>query len=195
MARHRPAKISALPGSRWVVPDIGEVTIITGSVDVGARIDLQWRARRSDMDALLAWNWAEIVADMREAFAVCVAGEPVAIWASKLGSCAQLQGKPYYRLDYLELDPERRGDGRTSTLLAGMIAKRAAEHRARGIVLAAFPSEKLVKFYESLGASRGGPKGWNCPPELVPLTFEQAALDNLRELIDAFQKAPGRTLP
>jgi GNAT superfamily N-acetyltransferase len=193
MTRQRPAKLSALLGLRLLDPDLGEVTVITGSVNVGAKIDALWRERRSDMDALLAWNWSEIVADMREAFVVCAAGAPIAIWASKTGSCVKLEGRPYYRLDYLEIDPNRRGDGLTSSLLAGMIAKRAAEHRACGIVLAAFPNERLVKFYESLGATRGAPRGWKHPPELVPLTFGQVALDNLRELIDAYEENSGRT--
>jgi GNAT superfamily N-acetyltransferase len=195
MARPRPAKISSLPGSRWKVPGLGEVTITTGSPDVAARIDKLWRERRGDIDALLAWKWVDIVADMREAFAIHAAGSPIAIWASKPGSCVQLDGKPYYRLDYLEVDPERRGDGQTSTLLAGMIAKRATEHRASGIVLPAFPSEKLAKFYESLGATRGAPQGLEPPPQLVPFTFGQDALDNLRELVDALQKDPGRAIP
>jgi GNAT superfamily N-acetyltransferase len=182
-----------LLGLRLHDHDLGRITVITGSVNVGEQIDALWHERRSDLDSLMSWEWGKIVADMREAFTVCFDESPVAIWASKTGSCVQLEGQPYYRLDYLEVDPDRRGDGLTSPLLFGMIAKRATEHHASGIVLAAFPSEKLVKFYESLGATRGAPRGWTHEPELVPLTFGQEALSKLRELIDAYEENSGRT--
>jgi hypothetical protein len=63
------------------------------------------------------------------------------------------------------------------------------------VVLSAFNVDKLVRGYETLGATRGSPRGWNYPAELVPLTFEQAALDDLRESTDAFKEEPSRTVP
>ncbi|MBP9204906.1 MAG: hypothetical protein KBG28_13125 [Kofleriaceae bacterium] len=132
---------------------------------------------------------------MREAFVVRADQAPIAIWASKVGSPIALAGRRYYRLDYLEVDPARRGDGQTSTLLLGLIAKRAEEHGASGVVLAAFSIDRLLQAYEYLGAERGAPPGWNHPPQLVPLTFNAAALHRLRELIDDLQEDPPGALP
>jgi hypothetical protein len=158
-------------------------------------IDERWSLKRRSNDAHLAWRWADIVPAMREAFTVLSGDEPIAIWASKNGSPLSLGGGVYYRLDYLEIDPDRRGDGRTALLLFALIAKRVAEHSATGIVLTAFDVPALVEAYLALGAEPGCPRGWNHPVELVPLTFQQPALDRLRELIDALEEVPRRSLP
>jgi hypothetical protein len=148
-----------------------------------------------ESDVHLAWNWAEIVPDMHDAFVVLAEDEPIAIWASRLRSPVVLEGRKYYRLDYLEIDPRRRGDQLVAPLMFGLIARRATELEAVGVVLAAFQIPGLVKRYVTLGASQGCPRGWNHPTELVPLTFEQAAIDRLRELIDALQEDRSGSFP
>jgi len=195
VAQRRAPKPSSLSGKTWRVPDLGKVRVATASRRALEDLDRRWGAMRRPEDVHLAWRWTEIVPDMREAFIVYAEDAPIGIWASKSGSPLALEGAAYYRLDYLEIDPARRGDGATSPLLFALIAKRAAEHRASGIVLAAFNVEGLIETYVALGAELGCPRGWNHPPELVPLTFRQVALDELRALIDALQEDPGRALP
>lgn len=190
MARTRRPKLSALLADTWDVEDLGVVSVGTCTRTIAEQIDREWGTSRSESDRALAWSWAAIAQAMRETFVAQVDGVPVAVWAAKLGTSTVLSGRNYYRVDFLEVCPERRGDGRTSVALFGLIAHRAAEHRATAVLLAAFNEEGLAKFYESLGAKRGAPVGWNHPPDLVPFTIEQPALVELRELIDAYRKVP-----
>ena len=111
------------------------------------------------------------------------------------GSPVALGDTKYYRLDYLEVAPTRRGDGQTFALAMALVSKRAAEHRAEGVVLTAFRIDGVVRAYEYLGAERGAPPGWNYPSQLVPLTFKQPALAKLRELIDGLEEKPPGPLP
>ena len=194
MPRYRPPKPSDLVSVTWNVPVMGRVRVANATKESAGNIDEQWAPRRSPEDAHLAWKWFDMVPAMREAFIVYAEVAPIAIWSSKLGSPIELSGERYYRLDYLEIDPARRGDGSTAALLFGLIAKRVAEHAATGIVLSAFKIDGLVQAYARLGAEHGCPPGWNHPPELVPLIFRRPALDRLRELIDALQENPSRAL-
>lgn len=158
-------------------------------------IDAEWVGRRAAGDVHLTWRWVDLTRDTRESFVVFLDDVPVAIWASKTGSPVTLDGHPYYRLDYVELDPDLRGDGQTSVMLFALIARRASELGAEGIVLSAFNVDKLINTYEILGATRGNPSGWKWPKELVPLTFYQGALDSLRELTDGFEEDPSKAIP
>lgn len=192
MTRHRRTKATTLTNRLWKAAELGEVRVGTGTVALAKTLDAEWSQRRRESDNHLAWQWTRIVSDAREAFVVIANGKPIAIWASKLGSPIDLGAERFYRLDYLEIDPNCRGDGQTSVLLFGLIAKRAEEHAAGGIILTAFPIDKLVEAYESLGAERGAPRGWHYPKELVPLTFRRSALTRLRRLIDGLEEdAPG----
>jgi GNAT superfamily N-acetyltransferase len=195
MRRQRPPKATSLTNKVWAAADLGEVRVGAVTVEVARTLDEAWSPRRAGDDIHLAWVWANIVPDLREAFVVRAKGEPIAIWGSKLGSPIELGGQKYYRLDYLEVDPDRRGDGQTSALLLGLIAKRAAEHGATGVVLATFNIDGLIRAYEYLGAERGAPSGWNHPIQLVPLTYKQPALTRLRELIDDLEEDPPGPLP
>ena len=190
MRRQRPPRATSLTNKVWAAADLGEVRVGTATNEVASLIDQAWLPRREGDDIHLAWRWADIVPDMREAYVVRAGEEPIAIWASKVGSPIELGGRKYYRLDYLEVDPARRGDGQTSAVLLALIAKRAAEHGAEGVVLAAFSIDGLIRAYEYLGAERGAPPGWNHPAQLVPLTFKQPALTKLRELIDDLEEKP-----
>ncbi len=151
MRRQRPPRATSLTNKVWAAADLGEVRVGTATLEVARALDVTWSPRRGGDDIHFAWRWADIVPDMREAFVVSAKGEAIAIWGSKLGSPIELGGQKYYRLDYLEVDPARRGDGQTSALLFGLIAKRASEHGATGIVLAAFSIDGLIQAYEYLG--------------------------------------------
>lgn len=194
MTRHRRTKATTLTNRLWRAADLGEVRVGTGTVNLAKTLDAEWWRHRRDSDIHLAWQWASIVSDAREAFVVTADGKPIAIWASKLGSPIVLGPERFYRLDYLEIAPTCRGDGQTSVLLFGLIAKRAEEHAATGIILAAFQIDKLINAYHALGAERGAPRGWHYPKELVPLTFRRSALARLRRLIDGLEEDAPRPL-
>lgn len=194
MARRRPPRATNLLNLCWRLPDGALVRVTSAMHDQLAAIDVSWPARRPPTDVQHAWRWSDIVPDMREAFIMTIDDRPAAVWSTKVGG-VELEGRTFYRLDYLELDPDRRGDGQTAAALFGLIAKRVAEHRAEGVVLAAFNEPKLLQAYEYLGAEQGAPRGWNHPPGLVPLTFKQSALDRLRELIDGLEEKSSGTVP
>lgn len=97
----------------------------------------------------------------------------------------QLPEGEFYRLDYLEADPfHRRRDGVVSALLLGLVAGRALERGAAGVLLTAFPVDGLRQFYVSAGAAEGKPKGWNAPKSLLSFVFRSAALEHLKEVTD-----------
>lgn len=108
---------------------------------------------------------------------------PVAIWASSASKPIKLAGLSHYRLDYLEIDPRHRGQI-LGAFVISLVACRALELGAVGVVLAAFPIPGLVEFYEAVGAARGVPRGWNHPKELVALSFELPVLERLKDLAD-----------
>jgi hypothetical protein len=193
--RKPPPRSSGLLIHRWLVPKLGVARVSTASLETAKAIDTSWPSARQESDVHLAWRWAEIIPDMNDAFVVLVEDEPIGVWASKLRSPVLLEGRKYYRLDYVEIAPRRRGDQLVAPLVFGLIAKRAAEVEAIGVVLAAFQIPALVDRYVALGASEGCPRGWNHPPELVPLMFEQAARDRLRGLIDGLQEDSSGSLP
>lgn len=163
MGRLRPPKATHLTGKVWVAADLGEIRLATATNAVASLIDQTRPPHRGEEDIHLAWRWADIVRDMREAYVVRADEELLAIWASKVGSPIAPGDTKYYRLDYLEIAPTRRGDGQTFALAMALVSKRAAEHRAEGVVLTAFRIDGVVRAYEYLGAERGAPPGWNYP--------------------------------
>lgn len=195
MKRHHQAKATSLTNRVWEIADLGAVRVGNGTIKVARTLDSEWPQRRRQTDIHRDWRWREIISDAREAFVVTANGNPIGIWASKLGSPITLGDDRFYRLDYLEIDPNRRGDGQTATALFGLVAKRAEEHAATGVILTAFQIDKLVEAYVSLGAERGAPRGWNYPKQLVPLTFGRLALSRLRKLINDLEKDGTRPLP
>ena len=66
------------------------------------------------------------------------------------------------------------------SLFLAAIAWHAIERGANGMVLTAFPVPKVVNFYVGHGARRGAPPDWPHDQDMVPLTFDEAALVSLR---------------
>jgi GNAT superfamily N-acetyltransferase len=114
-------------------------------------------------------------------------GAPVAIWLSKKRKPIQLGGRLYYRLDNIEVHPAHRGArvGRVlGVLLMGVIAQRALEVGASGIVLVTWESH--ISFYGRLGGRQEAPRGWTVAADLVPFVFDEVALTRLKEMADEF---------
>jgi hypothetical protein len=109
----------------------------------------------------------------------------LALWSSSKKKPIRLPEGIFYRLDYLEVSPPSRG-GVVGTFTLAVIAARATELNATGIVLAAFPIKGLSDAYERAGAVGRCPQGWNCPANLLPFIFEAAALARLKALADGF---------
>jgi hypothetical protein len=114
----------------------------------------------------------------------------MAIWGSRLSRVLKLPEGAFYRPDYLEIDPRRRG-GTLGLFILSLVAARTLEIGAIGIVLSTFQVDGLVEFYEAAGATRGAPRGWSCPRLLVPLTFRRPALEMLAGFADALSEEQG----
>lgn len=180
--RSAPTTLTRL---RWDIPDVGIVIVRAATFNNCVAIDATWPPSRRPADVHHAWRWVDIWSSLKDCFVIMDSECPVAIWGSSVSRPLQLAGTTYYRLDYLEISPAHRGKilGAFST---AVIAFRASELGATGIVLTAFHVPGLVEFYEKMGAVRGAPRGWSHPKELVPLTFELSALQRLKEFSDAF---------
>lgn len=187
----RPSPVCAL---RWEFPGVGVVRMTAATTPLAARIDAAWSHRRRPEDLHSGWSWLGILNDCRDGFVLvaCDRDEPVGVFASEKRSPITLEGRPYYRLDYLEIDPALRGSGFGSLALA-LVGVRAVELGAGGIVLGAFQAPKLLEFYEESGATRGCPRGWNPPSQVIPLTFDNSALMRLEKEAHAFRHDPTGT--
>lgn len=169
----------------WLVEPLGRIRVCLPKTTHLATIDGTWPARRKDSDRHKdAWEWTRLVRDLAECFiAVEEDDRPIGIWGSRRETLLRLPGGSYYRLDFLEADPDRRG-GPVGVLTIGLAACRALELAADGMVLATFPIEGLRRFYKAVGAVEERARGWNCDKHLLPFHFNAAALKRLREATD-----------
>ncbi len=148
------------------------------STDIGREADV-WVRPESDVHS---WSWAKKVHRSREAWVLMEDSQgPVALWTSEKGLITLVEGQ-FYRLDHIELRPDRRGSGLGFLVLA-LIACRALELNAIGVVLRCIPA--LRAFYETAGGEARTPKGWNVPyPGMLAFTFPEAVLRSLKATAD-----------
>lgn len=174
--------LSKLKTLRWDVPGLGIVAISGTTPALLEEIDRAWPPLRRLTDVHHAWRWADLARDLAETFVVTSSDEaPLAIWGSKRSSALKLPSGAFYRLDNLEVSPTLRGadSAIAATFTLSVIGYRAKELGATGIVLATFSVEGIGKAYEARGATRGAPKGWDYPADLVPYVFGPDAVETL----------------
>ena len=97
----------------------------------------------------------------------------------------QLEGQRYYRLDHFEIAPSVRGQ-LVGIFCFGLIAARAIELGADGIVLAALP--EVARVYEKWGGMKRRPAGWHVGTGLQSVVFGRDATLECAEDSDAFRK-------
>lgn len=189
MRRYRVQKPCAAATWCWRVEDpaVPLLRIAAATPALVAQADDEWSRTRLRGDIHNSWAWTEILKRTRDTFVMVDAdGAAAGAFASTHSTPILLSGKPYYRLDFLEVAPRYRG-GEVGAVALGIVGYRARELGASGIVLAAFNVPGLVTFYESLGAKRGAPRGWNVPPRVLPLHFDEDALDRLEAIAHAYR--------
>ncbi len=120
---------------------------------------------------------------MHEQFALVADDRPLAFWASAKHRPLRISGGPAYRLDRLELDPRRRGQG-VGPIALGAVTLRAFELGCTMVVFAALPAPGLLGFYRELGATEETVPGWTAPRGLVPFVLRRSAMIVLQEAID-----------
>lgn len=181
-----------LLGRQWDVPSLGRVTIVGPTTENLALIDQMWPDARHPSHVHGGWRWAAISKACEDRYIIVSDGseprEPIAIWGSKSASKITLEERSYYRLDFIEVNPTLRGKHPiAATFALATVAMRARERGATGVVLAAFNVDGVGRAYEARGAVRGHPKGWSCPSDLVPYTFEEPALERLERSIHGLE--------
>jgi len=184
-----PAPRSDLIGRRWRIDVLElELECIHASASVLRSIDADWVARRKAGAANAHWRWYNIALSMPERFALRDdAADPVGVWSSGTKRPIELDGEPYYRLDYPETDPWRRGGGIGLFTLA-VVAARARELSAEGIVLGGLDTRAAKALYSSARASNATPGGWRPSKGLIPYCIVGDAFAGLCEYADAHQE-------
>ena len=171
-------------GRKWAIDPVGEMVMAEVTMDILMDIDRTWPQTRPASDLTLGWRWREIANGQVEVFALLDAGgAAAAIWCSHRKRPLVLPDGPHYRLDYLEVRPKDRKTA-IGGLVFGIIAERALELGSVGLVLGTWDTH--VRYYKSLGGRQELALGWTVPNGLLPFCFDQAALQRLREMADAF---------
>ena len=146
--------------------------------------DAEWPPLRGEGDWHHSWRWRDILGGKTERFAVVGESEaPLGFWCSAKASPISLPEGRFYRPDHQEIDPRLRG-GTLGAFMITLLATRAVELGADGIVLFTFPAPGLLAFYLRNGATQRAPQGWNVPRGLVPFTYDRTVLLQLKEMAD-----------
>lgn len=113
------------------------------------------------------------------------ANETRGLWAGRKRLVELPEVGNVYRLDYLEVRPSDRG-GLLGAFLFALVANRAVELDASGLVLAALPVVESV--YVRWGGRSGAIKGWNAPKELIPFFFDRDQITALARYADELEE-------
>jgi hypothetical protein len=160
---------------RWDVDGVGAVSLQFATRTLVATAQREWPSRRPWNASNRNWDWISIMAPRRERFAVLVDGSLAGLWCDNKRPI-QLREGPFYRLDYFEVDP--------GYFALCLIATRALELRAFGVVLASLPEGRA--WYETHGAEPRLADGWKVEaPDLVPFVIAGDRLSTMRDHADA----------
>lgn len=167
---------SPILGRRWLLPDpFNGVWVASAN---GARVDAvdeSWPNSRQLQAAHAHWRWVEI----RDRAEDCLAlvrredDKTLALWSTSRAE-VQLASKRYYRVDYLEVDPDHIGSG-LGAFAMGVICKEASERGLQGVVFGALPSARW--FFERLGAKETSL--WQSERGLAAMMLAEEAFEDL----------------
>jgi hypothetical protein len=179
MLLRRQLNTSRLLAVQWDVPSVGVVAFDQATAALLAKADRQWPPMRRVADANLHWLWSTIAARAHERFALVTPdGDLLALWCSSRSKPLSLPGGLFYRLDYIEIDPSRRGTALGPFTFA-VCATRALELGCDGLVLGALP--QVGSFYQRLGGVQRREFGWQEGQNLLPYAFDREALEELQD--------------
>jgi len=166
-------------GARWDLGEDGTLCLAKASRSLARDALSIWESRCEPR--LVDWRWALLVGEYPEAFALLAEnGHARALWCSRSRRTLRLPVGPTYELGYIEVDPDDRG-GTVGYVTLAIVACRALEVGAVGMVLAFLPYPGLERFYENAGGQKGKVKGWQAPRGLAPYFFPREALLALQE--------------
>ena len=135
-----------LAGS-WAVEQIGKVDLWKPSGARVAEAQEHWAPLRPTDASNAHWDWNEIAKAADVVLALVTAErETVALFSSARPS-VKLEGKEWFRCDYLEVHPTKLSND-LGGLLMSLVAKHAGTLRRDGLLLAS--TKEATKFYEAL---------------------------------------------
>jgi len=185
---HRPPAPSAsLCGVCFDVPEVGLLTLSIASESHLAQADRIWPQERRPNDLHDHWRWLKIMNGKRERFSILHRADSrvVALWCSEPKGPRHIESGRFYRLDYLEVAPRHRQTSVGLFVLA-LVACRALEVGASGLVLGGFPIDGVHRFYTEAGGVQRDVRGWKPARDLIPYIFERSALEWLKDFADGF---------
>lgn len=185
--RPAPASTSAMMAGVWALPKVGRVTLTTAPLQDLQELDATWPRSRPNGDVAEGWRWYEVGCHSADRFCLRADdGGILAVWAAERSGTHLIGGVKAYRLDRLEVHPEKRRLG-IGALAMALIAKRTYEHGGAAVVLGAAATPGTISFYQGLGGTPGPVHGWSAPPDLIPFRFDDDALSALVEHADDHQ--------
>jgi len=101
------------------------------------------------------------------------------LWASFKRMVKLPEGR-FYRLDYLEIDPDLVG-GPWGEFLLGLVCARALELDVDGLLVPALG--ETAKFYKSIGAEQELLRGWTVDKGLLPFVLRRGIVEEVVEEI------------
>lgn len=149
---------SKLLSVRWKLADVGDVRVLGASLARCREVDEIWPGKRPPEHVNIGWNWQEIHKRAEECAALVRPADnrTLGLWASRKKRLKSPEGV-FYRLDYLEIDPEFRG-GSLGELAYAVCFERALELGSDGVVLPSF--QETAEIYEEMGFERRVVQGW-----------------------------------
>lgn len=162
----------------WNVPGHGKVRLIAPNLAMLLAVDADWPRHRDPEKEHIRWQWLSIMKKHDDGFLVTVNDQLAAAWCGLHARPIALNSGLWYRLDYIERTATYSNLGLFVFML---IAARADELGAAGILGSAFNDAELLAYYQRAGAELGDVPGWNCHRKMVPFCFRGEAMANLRD--------------
>lgn len=153
-------------------------------------VDSLWIPQRQAQDRH-GWRWRRVYEDGREVFALVDGSDQhAALWASAAGAIHPADRNlkvPYYRLDYFEVAPSRRGDDLTAAFAMAVASSYALRWGAQAVVALVLKASE--PFYERVGFTPAKLKGWKLESDVVPWCLVEPKFDEACEVANDAEEA------
>jgi len=147
-----------------------------------ATLDAEWRSLRPEDAPNAHWDWPALMRHARDRFSLLDGdGNVIGLWCSGASSPRKYENGAWYRLDFMEVRPDRRESSIGAAMVAA-IGARAIEMSATGIIIESLPES--APFWRRLGATERTMDGWRPGRDLLPFVVETDLLNTLKEVFD-----------
>lgn len=171
-----------LAALQWRLPigqngELESASFRVPSLAAVAEIQKVWAPLRAH-ESHQHWDWNLIAKGSEELFAMCDGSAKILGLIASKKRRVRLPDGTYYRLDFIESDPNLAGRGLGGPLVAAA-AIRALELKSDGMLLGSL--RETAHIYKGLGFSPELKPGWNLPPDLTAFVGSVEVLFILEE--------------